>query len=68
MFKNVEFLLEIYWQVHLEETICLLFLWRLCPQPPEARDMGLEPIFRHVSAEILPKNFRNLFIVVRLCT
>jgi len=26
------------------------------------------PFLRHVSAEILPKNFRNLFIIVRICT
>jgi len=25
-------------------------------------------IFRHISGEIQPKNFRNLFITVRLCT
>jgi len=41
-------------------------------EPPAFGDFGdilpKQSIFRHVSAEILPKNLRNIFIIVRLCT
>jgi len=41
-------------------------------EPPECSDfrdkLPKESIFRHVSAEILPKYLRNLFIILRPCT
>jgi len=47
-----------------------------CPRNPHGHERALkeeeeeeeESIFRHILDEILPKNLRNLFIILRLCT